>query len=113
MKKRAYCLFLALTLTAASVVGCGSSSSSSGAASSAAGGSTETGETTSAAAGTSAAVTSSSGDGSTFTYAIGAQCKTLDPGVSSYLSSSSVLMNLFMGLEMVGDDGKSIVPGCA
>ena len=113
MKKRAYCLFLALALTAASVAGCGSSSSSSGAASSASGESTEAGKTTSAADGTSAATASSGGAGSTFTYAISAQCKTLDPGVSSYLSSSSVLMNLFMGLEMVGDDGKSIVPGCA
>lgn len=51
--------------------------------------------------------------GNTLTFAMASECETLDPGLCNYLSSSSVLMNLFMGLYMMDSDGKTLVNGCA
>ena len=47
------------------------------------------------------------------TLALANECETLDPGLCNYLASSSVLSNLFMGLYMTGEDGKTLVNGCA
>lgn len=103
MKKKNWIIGLAAFLAAASVTGCGSGASSAG--------ETETGQP--AAAETATEEAAATGDKDTFIFAQASECKTLDPGVSNYLSSSSLLMNMFMGLEMVGEDGSSIVPGCA
>lgn len=51
--------------------------------------------------------------GKTLKFAIASECEPLDPGVCGYLQSSSVLMNIFMGLYMTGEDGKTLVNGCA
>lgn len=107
MKKRLV-LLMAAAIMAASIAGCGSSSSGSSSGTAA-----SSGQTTAATAASTMAAATSDADGDTFIYAISSECKTLDPGISNYLSSSSILMNLFMGLEMVGEDGKSVVPGCA
>lgn len=112
MKKKGLAALLCLSMTASLVVGCGSTTSGMSAestadtASSAAEGAT--------AASTASSETSASSDsGKTFTFAISSECQQLDPALNSYLSSSSMILNLFMGLEMTGEDGKSIVPGCA
>ncbi len=106
MKKNHLLVGLAAAVAAASVAGCGSTGAATETATSEASLAAETGSTETADA-------EETGSDDTFIYAISAECKTLDPGVSNYLSSSSILMNLFMGLEMVGEDGSSIVPGCA
>lgn len=109
MKKKNWVIGLAALLAAASVTGCGA-----GASESAGSQSTEvaadSAETTAA---TASDTETADAEGDTFIYAQASECKTLDPGVSNYLSSSSLLMNMFMGLEMVGEDGVSVVPGCA
>ena len=108
MKKKNWVIGLAALLAAASVTGCGTGASES-AGSQGTEAAADSAETT--AADTEAV--DAEGEGDTFIYAQSAECKTLDPGVSNYLSSSSLLMNMFMGLEMVGEDGASVVPGCA
>ncbi|MGN0353683.1 MAG: peptide ABC transporter substrate-binding protein [Muricoprocola sp.] len=52
-------------------------------------------------------------DGNRLTYAIENECKTLDPGMCNYLSSSSVILNLFMGLYMTDETGTQLTNGCA
>ncbi len=106
MKKNHLLVCMAAAVAAASMAGCGGTSDTAGTSASEGSSAAET-------AATEAAASEETGSDDTFIYAISAECKTLDPGVSNYLSSSSILMNLFMGLEMVGEDGSSIVPGCA
>lgn len=108
MRKKNWIVGLAALLTAASIAGCGSSAATDTASTAASeAGSDTQAESTEASDGTAA------GEGDTFIFAQASECKTLDPGVSNYLSSSSLLMNMFMGLEMVGEDGSTVVPGCA
>ena len=52
-------------------------------------------------------------EGKTLKFAMANECETLDPGLSGYLQSSSVLMNLFMGLYQTGADGVTLENGCA
>lgn len=108
MKRKFVCLLLTVSTAAALLAGCGTTgtgSSTPAASSDAASGT--------AAAGTSEAAAASSGDGTTMTFAVAGECETLDPGLTNYLASSAMIMNLFSGLEQTGSDGTSIVPGCA
>lgn len=52
-------------------------------------------------------------EGTDMTFAIKGECETLDPSLCNYLSSSSVLMNLYMGLYMTDADGVTLTNGCA
>ena len=52
-------------------------------------------------------------EGNTLTYAIQSECETLDPGMSNYLTSSAMIMNLFMGLYRVDSTGTALTNGCA
>ncbi|MCC8066467.1 MAG: peptide ABC transporter substrate-binding protein [Clostridiales bacterium] len=47
------------------------------------------------------------------TFAIASECETLDPSLCNYLKSSTVLMNVFMGLYMMDEDGVTLTNGCA
>ncbi|MDD2958698.1 MAG: peptide ABC transporter substrate-binding protein [Lachnospiraceae bacterium] len=52
-------------------------------------------------------------EGNVLKFALTQECETLDPGTSDYLQSSAVIMNLFMGLYMTGQDGITLTNGCA
>lgn len=105
MKKKAIAILLCFSVFGSLLTACGSTAaSSSGEAAS----TTSTTEADSATSGASSADT-----GSTMTFAISAECDELDPGINDYLASSSMIMNLFMGLYMTGEDGKTLTNGCA
>jgi len=53
-----------------------------------------------------------SGDEKKITCAISAEPVTLDPAMSSYSTSSSVIQNLFTGLYQIDESGE-LIPGCA
>lgn len=107
MKKRAFCYLLTGVLAASLLAGCGQSAPAETAAS------TDAAAEASGEAASEAAPAAALPEGKVLRLAVSSENDTLDPGLNDYLSASSVIASLFMGLERTGADGSSIVPGCA
>lgn len=103
MKKKILSMILITAMLVISTVGCGSQKDSS----------TDSTEAVSGEDSEGASDTTAKAGGNVLTYAIPEECETLDPGVNTFAASSSVIMNLFMGLYMMDEDGKTVTNGCA
>lgn len=66
-----------------------------------------------AAMAASAVSTGAMAEKSSMIFAVANECETLDPGLCNYLDSSTMLLNLFMGLYRKDSTGMVMTNGCA